>query len=155
MVHGKFGIQTATVALTAAAIMMVIGRQNIDEVVADVEWPTLVFFTGLFIVVGGMVKTGVIKQLATVIMNFKKVIGIDGSPRFTALQNKEVDVIDAFATDGLLMKYHLKVLKDTDHLFPPYYAVPCIREDTLKKYPELKKAINSLSPYLTDSVMAV
>jgi len=86
-------------------------------------------------------------------MNFKKVIGIDGSPRFTALQNKEVDVIDAFATDGLLMKYHLKVLKDTDHLFPPYYAVPCIREDTLKKYPELKKAINSLSPYLTDSVM--
>jgi len=68
MVHDKFGIQTATVALTAAAVMMVIGRQNIDEVVADVEWPTLVFFTGLFIVVGGMVKTGVIKQLATLIM---------------------------------------------------------------------------------------
>ena len=68
MLHGSFGIQTATVALTAAAVMMVIGRQDIDEVVGDVEWPTLVFFTGLFIVVGGMVKTGVIKQLATLIM---------------------------------------------------------------------------------------
>jgi Na+/H+ antiporter NhaD and related arsenite permeases len=69
MVHDKLGIQTATVALTAAAVMMVIGRQNIDEVVSDVEWPTLVFFGGLFIVVGGMVQTGVIKQLATLIMN--------------------------------------------------------------------------------------
>nr|WP_303857421.1 ArsB/NhaD family transporter [Aminicella lysinilytica] len=68
ILHGHFGIQTATVALTAAAIMMVIGGQDIDEVVGDVEWPTLVFFTGLFIVVGGMVKTGVIKQLATLIM---------------------------------------------------------------------------------------
>ena len=86
-------------------------------------------------------------------LNFKKSVGIDGSPRFTALANKEVDVIDAFATDGLLLKYKLVVLKDTKHFFPPYYAVPCIREDTLKKYPELKGAINSLSPYLTDSVM--
>ena len=68
ILHGHFGIQTATVALTAAAIMMVIGGQDIDEVVGDVEWPTLVFFTGLFIVVGGMVKTGVIKELATLIM---------------------------------------------------------------------------------------
>lgn len=68
MIHGQFGIQTATVALTAAAIMMLIGRQDIDAVIADVEWPTLVFFTGLFIVVGGMVETGVIGQLATLIM---------------------------------------------------------------------------------------
>lgn len=68
MIHGQFGIQSATVALTAAAIMMLIGRQDIDTVIADVEWPTLVFFTGLFIVVGGMVETGVIGQLATLIM---------------------------------------------------------------------------------------
>ena len=86
-------------------------------------------------------------------MNFKKVVGIDGSPRYTALKNNEVQVVDAFATDGMLMKYNLVVLKDTDHMFPPYYAVPCIRQSTLNKYPELQKAINSLSPYLTDKVM--
>lgn len=86
-------------------------------------------------------------------VNFKKVIAMDGSPRFTALKNGEVDVIDAFATDGLLLKYNLVVLKDTDHVFPPYYAVPCIKQSTLNKYPELKQAVNSLSPYLTEKAM--
>ena len=49
--------------------MMIIGRQNIEEVVSDVEWPTIIFFTALFIVVGGMVETGVIDNLADIIMN--------------------------------------------------------------------------------------
>ena len=69
VIHGRLGIESSAVALTAAAIMMIIGRQDIEEVVADVEWPTLLFFFGLFVVVGGMVKTGVIEQLATLIMD--------------------------------------------------------------------------------------
>ncbi|WP_027869135.1 ArsB/NhaD family transporter [Eubacterium sp. AB3007] len=69
MVHGKLGIDSATVALTAGVIMMIIGRQDIEEVVRDVEWTTILFFIGLFIVVGGMVETGVIKSCADVIMN--------------------------------------------------------------------------------------
>jgi Na+/H+ antiporter NhaD/arsenite permease-like protein len=69
MVHGKLGIESSTVALTAGVIMMIIGRQDIEEVVRDVEWTTILFFIGLFIVVGGMVETGVIKSLADVIMN--------------------------------------------------------------------------------------
>ena len=69
VIHGKLGIESSAVALTAAAVMMIIGRQDIEEVVSDVEWPTLLFFFGLFVVVGGMVKTGVIEQLATLIMN--------------------------------------------------------------------------------------
>lgn len=70
VIHGKLGIESSAVALTAAAIMMIIGHQDIDEVVSDVEWPTLLFFICLFIVVGGMVKTGVISQLANLIMDF-------------------------------------------------------------------------------------
>ncbi len=85
--------------------------------------------------------------------HFKKSIGIDGSPRFTAQQTGEVDVIDAFATDGLLKKYGLTVLEDRDGYFPPYYAIPVIREETLQEYPELEDVINKLSPYLTDEVM--
>ncbi|MCI7679448.1 MAG: ABC transporter permease, partial [Clostridiales bacterium] len=76
-----------------------------------------------------------------------------GSPRFVALANREVDVIDAFATDGMLLKYKLKVLKDEDHVFPPYYAVPCFSSDTLKKYPELREVVDKLAPKLTDEVM--
>jgi Na+/H+ antiporter NhaD/arsenite permease-like protein len=49
--------------------MMLVGRQDIEEVVRDVEWTTILFFIGLFIVVGGMVQTGVIKLLADAIIN--------------------------------------------------------------------------------------
>lgn len=68
MVHGAVGIESSAVALTAAVIMMIIGKQDVDEVISDVEWPTLLFFFGLFIVVGGMVETGVISKLANLIM---------------------------------------------------------------------------------------
>ncbi len=86
-------------------------------------------------------------------VDFKKTVGIDGSPRFTAQQTGEVDIVDAFATDGLLKKYGLTVLEDRDGFFPPYYAIPMIKDETLKEYPELEAAVNRLSPYLTDEVM--
>ena len=86
-------------------------------------------------------------------IRFAKQSGIDSSPRYTAIQNHEIDVTDAFATDGMLKKYHLTVMKDTDHVFPPYYAVPCVKTTTLQKYPELKKAINALAPHLTEKRM--
>ncbi|MDD3186705.1 MAG: glycine betaine ABC transporter substrate-binding protein [Anaerostipes sp.] len=87
-------------------------------------------------------------------LKFSDSIGVDGSPRYTALENGKVDVVDAFATDGLLKKFKLVVLKDDKNYFPPYYAVPVLRDDTLKKYPELKKVINDLSKILTDDVMS-
>lgn len=85
---------------------------------------------------------------------FKSETGIDGSPRYTALENNKVEVVDAFATDGLLKKFKLKVLKDDKNYFPPYYVVPVIRKDTLEKYPEIKEQVNKLSAALTDDVMA-
>lgn len=62
--HGVIGVDSSAIALTAAAVMMLIGRQNIDDVVSEVEWTTILFFVGLFIVVGGLSETGVIEQLA-------------------------------------------------------------------------------------------
>ncbi len=44
---------------------------------------------------------------------------MDGAPRYTALINDEVDVIDAFATDGLLKKFELSVLEDDKGFFHP------------------------------------
>ena len=86
-------------------------------------------------------------------IEFKDAVGIDGSPRFTALENGEVDIVNAFATDGLLKKYDLTILEDNLGYFPPYYAVPMINEETLTKYPELENSINKLSSYLTNEVM--
>lgn len=86
-------------------------------------------------------------------LNFKDTIGIDGSPRYTTLQNNNAQVIDAFTTDGLLKKFNLTVLEDDKNFFPPYYAIPLVRSDTLKEYPEIEKILNALGPYLTDEVM--
>lgn len=86
-------------------------------------------------------------------LHFKKTVAIDNSPRYTALMNNEVDVIDAFSTEGLLLKYPITVLQDTRHAFPAYYVVPCFSAATLKKYPELAKVCNELSPHLTESAV--
>jgi osmoprotectant transport system permease protein len=96
---------------------------------------------------------GLIGLSKTYNMNFKDVKAVDGGLRYTALDNHKSDVIDAFSTDGLLEAFHLKVLKDDQKFFPPYYAVPIIKQETLKEHPELKKVINSLSGKLTDEKM--
>lgn len=86
-------------------------------------------------------------------MNFKDLKAVDGGLRYTAIENSKSDVIDAFSTDGLLKGFDLKVLEDDKSFFPPYYAVPLIREDTLKEYPQLKEIINKLAGKLNDETM--
>lgn len=84
---------------------------------------------------------------------FKEQYALDGSPRFTAIENNEVDVIDAFGTDGMLRKYDLYILKDTNNVFPPYVAVPMFNERILAKYPELEDVVNELASHLTNESM--
>lgn len=86
-------------------------------------------------------------------MNFKGVSPVDGGLRYTSLNNKKTDVIDAFSTDGLLKAFELKVLKDDKNFFPPYYAAPIVRNKTLERYPELKDLINNLAGKLDDEKM--
>lgn len=86
-------------------------------------------------------------------LEFKNTIAMDGSPRYTALLNNNSQVIDAFTTDGLLRKFNLTVLEDDKNFFPPYYAVPLLKQKTLEKYPEVEKLMSKLGPYLTDDVM--
>lgn len=86
-------------------------------------------------------------------MNFKDVKAVDGGLRYTALDHHKSDVIDAFSTDGLIKAFDLKLLKDDKHFFPPYYAVPIIKEKTLQEHPELKKVLNSLAGKLTEDKM--
>lgn len=69
ILHDTLHLQSSTIALCAGFVMMLIGRQNIEEVVHSVEWTTILFFIFLFIVVGGMEHVGVISKLAELIMN--------------------------------------------------------------------------------------
>ena len=91
--------------------------------------------------------------LKTYNLEFKNTIAMDGSPRYTALLNNNSQVIDAFTTDGLLRKFNLTVLEDDKNFFPPYYAVPLLKQKTLEKYPEVEKLMSKIGPYLTDEVM--
>ncbi|HIW48788.1 MAG TPA: ArsB/NhaD family transporter [Firmicutes bacterium] len=62
--HDQLGVESATVALTAAGIMLLIGHQDAEEIVLGVEWSTILFFIGLFVVVGGLNSTGIISAAA-------------------------------------------------------------------------------------------
>lgn len=66
--HDQIGMDTSVIALTAAAVMLIIGGVNVDNAIQDVEWTTIAFFMALFVVVGGLTETGVIKQVAAVII---------------------------------------------------------------------------------------
>jgi Na+/H+ antiporter NhaD/arsenite permease-like protein len=69
MLHGQLQLESSMIALAAAAIMLLIGGQDIEEMILGVEWTTIGFFAGLFVVVGGMVQTGVIDMLAQALID--------------------------------------------------------------------------------------
>jgi osmoprotectant transport system permease protein len=78
---------------------------------------------------------------------------MDLSLSYQALANKQVDVIAGNSTDGLINKLGLVQLEDDKHFFPPYEAVPIVRSEILRRYPQLETIINQLAGTMTDDVM--
>lgn len=78
---------------------------------------------------------------------------LDIGLKYQAIGNDEVDVINAFSTDGLIKEYNLKVLKDDKNYFPSYECATLIRKETLEKYPELKDVLNSMANAISDEEM--
>ena len=69
MLHGQLHLESGVIALLGAAVMILLGRQDIEETILGVEWTTIGFFASLFIVVGGLAETGLITMLAEWIMS--------------------------------------------------------------------------------------
>lgn len=70
ILHGVFHLESATIALSGAFLLLLLtGEHYLEEAVAKVEWNTIFFFTGLFILVSGLVHTGVIAQVAQTAIN--------------------------------------------------------------------------------------
>lgn len=67
--HNIIHIDSSIIALTGATIMLFIGKQDIDEILASIEWSTIIFFIGLFVIVGGLVEVGLITTLAESLIN--------------------------------------------------------------------------------------
>ena len=62
--HQALGIEPATVALTGAAVVLLVTRRPVEEALSHIEWPTLFFFVGLFVMVGALEATGAIGDVA-------------------------------------------------------------------------------------------
>lgn len=70
--HEQLNYPSALVALAGAALLLLLSGESVDEVFSNVEWPTLFFFGGLFILVGTLEEVGLIHDLATAIVHLTK-----------------------------------------------------------------------------------
>jgi osmoprotectant transport system substrate-binding protein len=80
----------------------------------------------------------------------------DGPPRtmdlgllYRALTDHQVDMIAANATDGPIQALGLTILEDDKHYFPPYQAVPLVRDDALRRWPQMQTALDALAGRVT------
>jgi Na+/H+ antiporter NhaD/arsenite permease-like protein len=72
MLHAKLGFESATVALFGASLYLLISHIDPEDVLLDVEWPTIFFFASLFILVGALEDVGVIEFLAEKMVELTK-----------------------------------------------------------------------------------
>jgi osmoprotectant transport system substrate-binding protein len=73
---------------------------------------------------------------------------------YPTLLNKEVDVTQAFSTDGPISGNGLVLLADPKNYGLPYNVAPVVRDDVLKSYPQIADALNKLAPLLTNEVIS-
>ena len=86
-------------------------------------------------------------------LTFKTTSKMDVSLKYQAVSQNKIQATDAFTTDGQLKALKLVCLEDDKKFFPPYYAAPVVRDDTLKKYPEIKDVLNKLGGQIDETTM--
>lgn len=72
---------------------------------------------------------------------------------YKSVKSGEMDVVLAYTTDGRIQSFDLVTLKDNKHLFPPYDSSPVIRNEVLKKHPELKDILGKLAGTISTEQM--
>jgi glycine betaine/choline ABC-type transport system substrate-binding protein len=85
---------------------------------------------------------------------FGNAVGMDPGLVYSALDNGDVDVISAFATDGRIPALNLVTLEDDLGFFPPYFAAPVVRQELLDASPEIAEIFNQLAGLIDDQTMA-
>ncbi len=85
--------------------------------------------------------------------DFKSTEELDIGLKYAAIGGGDVDVINAFSTDGLLQEYNMVVLEDDMNFFPAYHGGTVIRKEVLEMYPELDAVIELLTDLITDEEM--
>ncbi|WP_302761153.1 glycine betaine ABC transporter substrate-binding protein [Christensenella hongkongensis] len=86
--------------------------------------------------------------------DFASTKDLDIGMKYKAIGEEQVDVINAFTTDGLLEVYDLKTLKDDKNFFQSYYCGTVVRQEVLDEHPELRDVLMKMEGILTDEEMA-
>jgi osmoprotectant transport system substrate-binding protein len=89
-------------------------------------------------------------------LKFTSIKTMDLGLLYKALEERQVDIIAANATDGLLSAYDVdgfKVLRDDKHAFPPYQVSIAVRRQALERIPGLREALAELSGKLNNATM--
>lgn len=86
--------------------------------------------------------------------DFKEMKSMDPSLFYKTLLNKDVEVTQAFSTDGPIAGNGLVLLEDPKNYGLPYNVAPVVRDDVLAMYPQIADALNKLAPKLTNDVIS-
>jgi osmoprotectant transport system substrate-binding protein len=87
-------------------------------------------------------------------MEFKEDLQLAIGLRYQALKNDQIQIVNGYATDGMISAMKLARLKDDQNLWPPYYVVPVVRKDALDTNPKIADVLNRVSALLDETTVA-
>lgn len=116
--HGILHYEPATIAIFGAAILLIISKEDPHHVLRELEWPTLFFFIGLFIIVGGVIKVGLISKLSEGMISLTKPNADDMF--FTAITTLWFSAISSAIVDNIpFVASMIPLITDTAHAVLP------------------------------------
>ncbi|HEV2853996.1 MAG TPA: glycine betaine ABC transporter substrate-binding protein [Thermoanaerobaculia bacterium] len=86
-------------------------------------------------------------------LQFASVDHLQQALQYQAARKRSIDALDVYSTDGRLILYNLKVLRDDRDFFPPYEAAALARGETLAKHPEVGSVLGLLAGSLDEDAM--
>jgi Na+/H+ antiporter NhaD/arsenite permease-like protein len=96
LLHGVLHYESSTIAMVGAAVLLFVSGLKSEEILLEVEWKTIFFFSGLFILVGSIVETGVMSALAKSVLN-----ATGGDPLLTIMAILWVSAIASAFVDNI------------------------------------------------------
>ena len=86
-------------------------------------------------------------------LEFPSVQSMEPALRYQAINNGDINLIDAYSTDSEILEYDLVTLKDDQEMFPHYQGAPLMRQEFADAHPDIVKALNRLAGKITEEQM--
>ncbi|SHE51927.1 possible tyrosine transporter P-protein [Marinitoga hydrogenitolerans DSM 16785] len=112
-------MESSTIALFIGFLaLLILDRNEVEEILKEVEWGTILFFFGLFIMTGGLVQTGVLKDLTQILVN----IAGNSMRSFAMMLIGVAGVISGFVDNIPFTATLIPVIKNLQHINPSVFS---------------------------------